>query len=224
MCEKERCFLSCYAVLDLEMCGIPSDKKPAGFDLNQEIIQIGAVLLDENYNTVSEFSTYVSPVYGEIDSFIQNLTGISQSDLEGAPGADKALADFLEWLPEDAVAVSWSTADPDQIRKEIRNKKLPLEGFERYFETWNDCQKTFSEKVDNPRNYNLSEAVAIAGVESAIAAEHTAIADAENTALLFKKMCTEAEFKVSPVIVTDESSSHLEYKPFANLLELFNAD
>ena len=41
--------MSCYAVLDLEMCKIPDDKMPEHFDLEQEIIQIGAVLLDENY-------------------------------------------------------------------------------------------------------------------------------------------------------------------------------
>lgn len=224
MCEKERCFLSSYAVLDLEMCRIPPEKKPVGFELDQEIIQIGAVLLDENYETVSEFSTYVSPVYGEIDIYIHKLTGISQADLEGAPGADKVLADFLEWLPEDAVAVSWSTADCNQLRKEIECKKLPLEGFERYFRTWNDCQKTFSKKMKTSKVYNLSEAVAIAGVEMAVAAEHTAIADAENTALLFKKMCTDSEFKLSSVYVTDENYARLTYTPFANLLDLFNSD
>ena len=216
-------FLSSYAVLDLEMCRIPPEKKPEGFDLEQEIIQIGAVLLDDNYETVSEFSTFVSPLYGEIDTFIHKLTGISASDLEGAPGADKALADFLEWLPGDAVAVSWSNADCNQIRKEIECKKLPLEGFEQYFGSWNDCQKTFSKKMQTSKVYRLSEALAIADIES-VDGEHTAIADAENTALLFKKMCTEAEFKVSSVIVTDESSSHLTYTPFANLLDLFNGD
>lgn len=215
--------MSCYAVLDLEMCKIPDDKMPEHFDLEQEIIQIGAVLLDENYETVSEFATYVSPVYGEIDSFIHKLTGISMSDLEGAPTARKALADFLEWLPEDAVAVSWSTADCNQIRKEIESKQLPLEGFYHYFDTWNDCQKTFSEKMKTSKVYKLSEALAIADIKS-VDGEHTAIADAENTALLFKKMCTEKEFKVSSVLVTDESSSHLTYTPFANLLDLFNDD
>lgn len=56
-----------------------------------ETIQIGAVLLDENFERIGTLSEYVNPSYGAIDSFIGNLTGIRQSDLRGAPKLEEAL-------------------------------------------------------------------------------------------------------------------------------------
>lgn len=55
-----------------------------------ETIQIGAVLLDEDFWRIGTLSEYVNPSYGAIDSFIGNLTGIRQADLRGAPKLEEA--------------------------------------------------------------------------------------------------------------------------------------
>ena len=46
--------------------------------LNDEVIEIGAVKLDENFQQIGEFQCYVKPEYGEIKQHITRLTGITQ--------------------------------------------------------------------------------------------------------------------------------------------------
>lgn len=79
-----------HVVIDLEMCRVPR-RSSADYRYKMETIQIGAVLLDENFGRIGTLSEYVNPSYGAIDSFIGNLTGIRQSDLRGAPKLEEAL-------------------------------------------------------------------------------------------------------------------------------------
>lgn len=51
------------------------------------------------------------PQHGEIDEYIQKLTGITMSDLAYAPTIKSALDLFVEWLPNDATMISWSRSD-----------------------------------------------------------------------------------------------------------------
>ncbi len=48
-----------YVVVDLEMCKVPYSNRKKEFHGANETIQIGAVLLNENYEVVDEFNTYV---------------------------------------------------------------------------------------------------------------------------------------------------------------------
>ena len=118
--------MSSYVVMDLEMCNVPKEKRTAEFWWKNEIIQIGAVLMNEDYEIVDEFMSFVQPEYGEIDDFIQRLTGISQSDVADAPCAAEALTAFTAWLPEDAYVVAWSETEAVQIERELDAKKIDL--------------------------------------------------------------------------------------------------
>ena len=53
-----------YVVLDLEMCKVPKSLRNETYRWCYETIQIGAVLLDENYDVKKKFSTFVRPEYG----------------------------------------------------------------------------------------------------------------------------------------------------------------
>ena len=72
-----------YVVIDLEMCQVPKSRRTPEYPWATETIQVGAVLVD-NLKIVDEFSTYVCPQFGQIDHFIQHLTGITKNDVEGA--------------------------------------------------------------------------------------------------------------------------------------------
>lgn len=67
-----------YAVVDLEMCYVPYSKRTKQFNCPNELIQIGAVLLDENYNKIDEFVSLVAPEFGCVTPYIENLTRISR--------------------------------------------------------------------------------------------------------------------------------------------------
>ena len=77
--------MSKYVVVDLEMCNVPRGIKRDQFKWKNELIQIGAVLLDESLEITDKFMTYVSPEFGVIDTYIENLTRISRENIKNAP-------------------------------------------------------------------------------------------------------------------------------------------
>ncbi len=80
-----------YLIFDLEMTGTESDY--------HDIIQIGAVLVDEQWNKVSEFESLVYPDNPEtISKYSEEIHGISLSDLEDAPSAYDVFENFENWI------------------------------------------------------------------------------------------------------------------------------
>lgn len=189
--------MSKYAVVDLEMCKVPYGARKGKYRWASETIQIGAVLVNEELEIVDEFVTYVSPEYGFIDTYINNLTGISRADVAKAPDMKTALQKFVSWLPEDTKVVSWSNNDELQIRHEMLSKEIDIDGLEQILDEWIDCQKTFAKKMNNQRCYRLSEALVAADINYEDGA-HDGLVDAYNTALLFAKMEKEEELVLNP--------------------------
>ncbi|MCM1219415.1 MAG: exonuclease domain-containing protein [Lachnospiraceae bacterium] len=198
-----------YAVVDLEMCKVPHGVRKDRFRWARETIQIGAVLLNESLEIIDEFVTYVAPQYGLIDTFINNLTGISRGDVAKAPEMKEALHAFAEWLPGNTKLVSWSNNDEVQIRHEIKAKSIFIDGFDELLDNWIDCQKIFAEKMNNQRCYKLSEALVAADINYEDGA-HDGLVDAYNTALLFAKMEREPQLILNSYYkraVTDKEDS-----------------
>lgn len=204
--------MSKYAVLDLEMCKVP--KKHKREKRRNEIIEIGAVLLDEDFEVIGEFKTFVAPEEGVIDSYIHALTGISQQDLEGAPELRTALERFVAWLPEDTVVITWSVSDERQIRKETERKGIS--GLCGFLDGFIDCQADFSSRMDARKAYGLTEALILAGIEYDEHI-HDALVDARNTAMLFRKLKMEKTLKLISCF-GQRSAGGFSYNPFAELL------
>lgn len=207
--------MSKYVIVDLEMCNVPKGIEREAYNWRNELIQIGAVVVDESLNITDEFMTLVSPEFGVIDNFIEKLTGISRKAVQGAPKVKEALELFVNWLPSDAVLVSWSENDESQIRKEIEAKNIFIEGLDDYLDTWVDCQKTFGEKMNAQKNYKLSGALIIADIDYD-EGEHDALVDAKNTAQLFVKMEREPVLVLNPYYSNQKEEE--TYNPFAALL------
>lgn len=176
-----------YVIVDLEMCKVPQARRSASYKWSQETIQIGAVAVDERFEIVSEFCEYVHPEYGYIDHTIRNLTGICGYDVKEAKGIAEVLKAFTDWIPDDAVCVSWSNSDELQIRHEIESKDIHIKKLDRLLDNWQDCQRQFAEKLNSNRQYRLSEALIVANIIYEDGA-HDGLVDARNTAMLFIKM------------------------------------
>ncbi len=178
-------------MIDLEMCRIPANiQKRVG--LTQEIIQIGAVCM-ENGEVCGRFSEYVKPRYGRISCFINRLTGIRESDVCGAQELDEVLKKLTEWAGEsEAVFVSWSMTDRIQIRREMAAKDIENRRLEEAMESWEDCQELFGRTANVNRCYGLQDALQVADIDPEGTA-HNALADAYNTAILYRKLKREGE-------------------------------
>ncbi len=213
--------MSKFAVLDLEMCDVPKGEKRKSFGYSHEIIQIGAVLIDDDYNICDSFMSFVKPEFGSLTPFIRRLTGISDKDLENAPESFEALSAFTDWLPDDAYIVCWSGSDELQLSREMEGKGICLPKLSDLLYDWIDCQEMFSEKLNNYRQYSLSEAINMAGFVYEDDA-HDALVDALNTAKLFIKLDSDPDFSLSPYLYGENNSESFAFRPFSSLLSMLD--
>lgn len=193
-----------YIVLDLEFVPVPkSIRINQGIHLKAEIIQIGAVMMNENFKIVDRFMSYVKPQWGYVDPTIKKLTGITSLDLVEAPNISDVLQNFSKWLPEDAVFVTWSTNDINQIDNEMWYKEIDIPELYQYFDDYIDCQSIFSDKLRTTKKYRLTDALNIAGLDYDDTNIHTALCDASNTALLFSRINAEILILSPYYIISD---------------------
>ncbi|MFV0366515.1 MAG: exonuclease domain-containing protein [Mangrovibacterium sp.] len=83
-----------YLCLDLEMSGVVPG--------THDIIQIAAVLLDEDFKILSEYESLVFPMYETtFDPESKKIHGISRSQLNDAPAMEEVLDELEYWLREE---------------------------------------------------------------------------------------------------------------------------
>ena len=202
-----------YVVVDLEMCQVPKFTWDQGKPLRNETIQIGAVLVDENYEIVSTFNTYVKPELGYLDYFISKLTGITKDDLKDAPIFEDAIDYFMKWVPEnDVKCVSWSMSDMHQLKNEMAKKNIKNDKLSVLLESWIDYQIPVDAKLGKERNVSLEEALIATDIIQNGKA-HDGLDDAYNTALLFVKMEKNPDFELNKMYsyAKEEKTRELSY-------------
>ena len=104
-----------YIVLDFEWNQPLSEKEMLmePFPFDSEIIEIGAVKLDESFQTVDEFKTFIRPqFYPHLSNAVVQLTKIRPQELEKAPSFSEAFDAFIDWCGDDCALCSWG---PDDI-------------------------------------------------------------------------------------------------------------
>ena len=112
-----------HIVIDLEMNPVNKTFKDIRRRTTDEVIEIGAVKLDENYRQVDEFQCYVRPEYGEITKHITKLTGITQETVADKPTFAEAFRNFTNWIGTwDMTLYSWSNSDIKQLKVECAFK------------------------------------------------------------------------------------------------------
>lgn len=188
-----------YIVIDLEMNAIAKEFVKERELCRLEVIEIGAVLLDEHYHEIGCFVTLVKPQYNtRIEKKYEKLTGIKTEMVASAPYFADALQMFFQWcnsIPGENQIVQWSENDYLQINKEIALKNISLSDKNRHYmeNSWFDFQKEYGDTLGFDRSLSLKDAIMYAGKDFS-GHQHDALDDAKNTADLFaiirdKEMC-----------------------------------
>lgn len=207
-----------HIVVDLEMNPIAKQyKKERAICLN-EIIEIGAVILDEDFQEIGSFMTYVKPEYNErIEPNIVRLTGITKELVSNAPLFEEAFEMFISFcssIKDEVEICQWSDSDRHQIEKEMCLKGYEMDTYEeKLMKCWVDFQKEFDQQLGLNRQVSLKDALTYAGLEFE-GRRHDALVDARNTA----ELLTIARVEEKRQIALDKIAEMLNPTPLTSTL------
>ena len=184
--------------IDFEMHPISKEYKRERQISLMEIIEFGAVMLDENYREISSFKEYVKPEYvKEMYDSVVTLTGITPGKLAGAIRFNEALRQFIKWcksFDEEYIIYAWSSNDFEQVRKEMMLKNVKWdEDITQMMDRWIDFQKEYCELVNLNKVISLEKALNSIGIYFT-GKIHDALWDARNTAELYRMTRNTCEF------------------------------
>lgn len=111
------------SILDLSLLPDPSvrsSKYPF------EIIQFGAVKLDEAFHTVDTFSRLVKPsIYSKVSPFIMELTSITSESLQSEAAFESVYKDFADFTGAcETVFIVWGMTDIKELFRNIAYHNL----------------------------------------------------------------------------------------------------
>ena len=189
--------------VDFEMNHIAGQYTEERTYSKMEIVEIGAVMLDERYHEISSFQTYVRPEYNDkIEKQCTKVTGITTETVADAPVLWTALQQCVQWCGSESLTVyAWSDSDLKQLKRELNLKEIECKELHRLCDHWEDFQRTFCDLLGIEKRVALKHA--INAIQSEFdGAEHDALWDARNTAKIFALSKNETEFQriMGPVI------------------------
>lgn len=206
-----------YVIIDLEMNPVDGKFKEERKICRQEVIEIGAVMLDENFLVLGEFKTLVKPQFSDvIFKKYETLTGITTQMVADAPVFADAYEMFAKWCTSYGgvyEVYAWSENDYKQIMSEMALKNYVASEDEPPLSCWFDFQKEFTEKLGFTKSLSLEKALYYAGIDFE-GRQHDALWDAKNTAELFaiardEKRSKETLEKIMEVLKPKEESATL---------------
>ncbi len=91
-----------------------------------EIIQIGAVKLNDSFQQIDSFSVMIQPqLYTRLHPFVEKITGITEEQLKNQPIFSEAFKKFISFIGEkDAILCTWGTDDIKSLFRNILYYKL----------------------------------------------------------------------------------------------------
>ena len=178
-----------YIVLDLEWNQAMNSKSSIfnhlPIHLAGEIIQIGAVRLNDDFTPGDEFQSDVKPMYfRSLHYKVKKLTGIDKERLSRSNPFPVVFDRFRDWCGDNAVFVTWGYDDRRIMEQNIIIHDLDWD----WIDDWINLQLIYNIQTDGDKNQkSLSTAMEHFSIEQTRTA-HDALGDAYNTALVCSKL------------------------------------
>jgi len=171
-----------YIVLDLEwnQAVTYSEMVKEPVFLTGEIIQFGAVKLNDRFEQEDTFQCRVTPqFYTEIHPRVAEVTQLSTSDLRSGSKFADAFRSFCDWCGNDIALLIWGTEDLKILRKNMELHEFDTD----YLPPCYNLQNIFAAQITHDtRQYKLSGALAL--LKETPFDAHDALNDAKSTVLL----------------------------------------
>lgn len=192
-----------YIILDLEWNNGYS--KQFGKPIN-EIIEIGALRVDESLQLLDGFKQLVTPVLTKkLSGRVKQLTHITNEDIKnkGIPFC-QAIDQFVSWLGAgDKVFMTWSNTDLYILAEAFQYyyQKPQIDFIKKYMDAQKYCQSSFSDLQDKNQISLLNAAIKL-DIDRDESSLHRALADCVLTAKCFIK-CFDAALINKYIYVCD---------------------
>lgn len=179
-----------YIILDLEFNGTYSKSRHRFFN---EIIEFGAVKLDEQLNIIETFSELIKPqVSKKMNSHVSALTHITLDELKQSNNSfSRVISKFRKFLG-DGVLMTWSNSDILVLMENYRyffgNDRLSF--LQYYVNMQKYCERAIGYS-DKAHQLGLSACAEMLGIVFEENELHRAYNDAELTAACFKALYDE---------------------------------
>lgn len=214
-----------YIVIDLEWNTAYSKK--LGKYIN-EIIEIGAVKLNDELKIISEFSSFIKPqIQKKLRSRVKQLTNITNDDIKTGESFYNVIGEFSKWIgDEDSVILSWGNMDIRVMYDNIKyfiggNDEIP---FVKYYADLQDfCMDAM--KLPKSQQISLNNAAEMLNINLNDFVLHRALIDSEISATCFARVKDKIDFNkyikrcdvefydrlfFKPYIITQLDSTHVD--------------
>lgn len=175
-----------YIVIDLEWNQSSDGKQNRNEKIPFEIIEIGAIKMDESFNVIGEFNQLIHPkVYQNMHKVTEKLIQIQMEDLERGLPFEEVFPQFQSWCGEEFIFCTWGPLDLLELQRNMN-----FYGFDSFSDRpfkFLDVQKLFALGFEDKNSrHSLEYAVDRLFIEKDIPF-HRAFSDAYYTAKVLEK-------------------------------------
>ena len=173
-----------------------------------EIIQIGAIKLNESFETISTFNTLIKPtIYKTIHPFVVSLTNITDAHVASCNDFSTVYGEFLNFIGNDeAILCVWGIVDIKELIRNVTFFNLSTSKIFKYI----DVQAYASKYLNRDKNSKIGLKNAIELLNIPMNGDfHDAYNDAYYTSEIFKIIY---DSKIKPSIYT--------FKPFKRRVQI----
>ncbi len=204
-----------YIILDMEW---DSAYHPASKQFINQILQIGAVKLNDSFDIVDTFEATIRSSFSKrVTKRFTELTGITKDMMLAGVPLSNAVNRYNKWIGDNTITMTWSNSDLYTI---LSNEKLLLKGIKFKIEKYLDLQKFIQGEMrllghECKSQISLGNAAELLGVTTEGYDLHTAKDDSLVCAGLLKKFYNKQRFEI---LIRDTSNPEfyrrLCFKPY----------
>ena len=178
-----------YVVMDLEF-NHPRSRalisENNGIELESEIIEIGAVRLNESLEQEDEYCEFVKPTaYKTMNDKVKEVTSITNEMIWSGREFPIVAEEFLKWCGDDYAFVTWSENDIFALEDNMLYHEMDIDDLPDCY----DIQPMFDDQISqNERSMALNYAIWKLGITVSGEHLHDALCDARETAEVMRRL------------------------------------
>ena len=201
-----------YIIMDLEWNNayMKSTKK-----FINEIIEIGAVKLNEQLEIVDTYSELIKPsVSKKLRTRIKDLTHITNEEVLAGKPFEEAITQLEEWVGDSSIVMTWGDTDVRTMLANFKSflKKDRVDFVEKYVDLQRYCQCFIN--MENVQQAGLSYAAECLQIDAEKFPHHRALDDSLLSAECFKKVYNKEKLDEFIKNCDSDFYARLAFKPY----------